>query len=390
MPAWTLRRWIIGIAVAMALCAPIPTFAQTYTWNVTNGSFQNPSNWTPLGGPPGVGFGVTANFQGVNSLSNFLATFDSDWGVFNLQVNQGSTTFGLNGHTMSVTNLFIGTNNSQTTTLNLNNGTFLAVGNDALATGTSAVLTLNLNNATFAANGYIDLAGGTGSTVNLNIRNASTYSPVGNSFIGITGTANVLVDGVGSSFNLGPNSRLGDGSGSSGAVTVQNGAAFNTMGPFTIGAQTGATGTVNVSGPGSTWTHRDSVIALGGGANGTLNINPGGTFNVTGVATAAGVSLNSNSSMNVAGTVNISGVGQSGITLNAGVLSISTGGTLTTDYFTRVTGSSLGLNDGSLIINKQFNWNTAPFNISGIGGGDPVVQLQNGATTSGLAAVTLG
>jgi T5SS/PEP-CTERM-associated repeat protein len=382
-----LWHWVVALAVAKALIGAAPAPAQTFTWNVTNGSFQNPNSWTPLGGPPGAGFGQTANFAGPSNLTNYLATFDSDWAVFNLQLNQGTTTFGLNGHTFGVNNLFFGNNASQTTTLNLTNGTFLAAGAEAFANGTNSTFTLTLDRATFSANNYTDFASGTGSTFNLNVRNGSTYSALGNSFVGITGAANVTVDGASSSLTLGQNSRIGNAG--NGTITVQNGGALHTTGALLMAANSGVTGTVNLTGAGSNWTHTDGFITTGSGAT-NINVNGGSALNIVGTGAAAGININSNGFLNVSGAVNITGVGQSGINLNAGILSLNTNGSITTDYFTRSGTAGIALNDGLLAINKQLSWNSAPFTISGTAGGDPVVQLQNGATTSGLAAVTLG
>jgi T5SS/PEP-CTERM-associated repeat protein len=384
---------LFGLMTAVSLADPAPASAQTFTWNVNNGSFQNPNSWTPLGGPPGVGIGVTAAFAGPSSLTQYLATFDSDWALNSLSMNQGTTTFALNGHTLSVNNLSsLGNVASQTTTWNLSNGTLLTPGSFAYASGTNATLTLNLDHATFSANSYTDMASGTGSTFNLNVRNGSSYSALNNSFIGIVGTASVLVDGVGSSFSLGSSSRIGSGNGSSGAVVVQNGAAFNTVGSLSIGAQTGVTGVVTVQGSGSTWTHTDGTITLGGGSLGAINVNPSGTMNVVGNGVAAGIVINNNSTNTIAGVLTVTGIGQSGITMNGGSLTINTGGSVTTDYFTRPTGAAvLTINDGVMAVNKQFDLGTIPFTLSGnTATANPTLQFQNGATADGITTLTLG
>jgi fibronectin-binding autotransporter adhesin len=383
------------LAIGLLTVAAGPAAAQTFTWNVTNGSFQSASSWTPVGGPPGVGIGVVANFAGPSSLTSYQATFDSDWALNNLTLNQGTTTFALTGHSLTVNAFSFGSNNSQTTTLNLTNGTFLTPGGSAadFATGTSATFNLNLDHVTFSSNSFTDMASGGGSTLNLMIRNGSTYSALNNSFVGIVGTAAVGVDGAGSSFTLGFASRIGSGTGSSGSVSVSNGGAFHTTGGLSIGANTGATGTVTLNNTGSSWTHADGLITVGGGTAGTLNINPGASMTVTGTAAAAGIMLNTGSTMNVAGTVTVGGgIGQNRITLNGGTLNLNAGAALTTDYLTRNTGVNVPtFNDGLLAVNKSFDLGTTAWTLTGnTAAANPTLQVQNGATANGITTLTIG
>ena len=171
-----------------------------------------------------------------------------------LSLTMLTDTVTMNGHTFTSNNVFIGNLAGQSAlSLVLTNGTYLLNNSAGFAGATSAGFGLTLDNATFTSNNFTDMATGSLSNVLVTIRNGSHYSAAGSSgsFIGDTGTAVVGVDGVGSSFSLGINSRLGSSSGSSGTVNVTNGGAFRTMGNFSVATGSGTSGTVNVSNAGS-------------------------------------------------------------------------------------------------------------------------------------------
>lgn len=377
-----MRRTLL--AAVLALSAAGPAVAQT--WNGPTGSFQDPTKWSPATVP---GPGATATFSTPGS--NFLASFDSDWSVNTLAVQQGTVNLALNGHTLTAPTLNFATISGLSfATLTVTDGTLITNGGFGFGNGTNFNLTLDA--ARLSANSFTDMANAASTTVNVTVRNGSTYTAGAQSFIGSSGTATVTVDGPGSSFVVDANARLGSSIGSSGTVNVTDGGAFRSTGSLQIGATTGATGVVNVSGGGSSWTHTDGQIVVGGGTAGTVTVNSGATMTVTGTGAAGLVTLNTGSTMTVAGTVTVTGVGQSGIALNGGTLTLNTGAAVTVDYLSRANGvAAPTFNDGLFAVNKSFDLNFSPWTVSGNSAtANPTFQVQNGATATGITTLIVG
>ncbi|HEY1376826.1 MAG TPA: hypothetical protein VGF55_08525 [Gemmataceae bacterium] len=372
------------LAAAFVLSAATPATAQT--WNGPTGSFQDPTKWSPATVP---GPGSAAVFS--TPASNFLASFDSDWSVSALTVSQGTTSLALNGHTLTAPTLNFATISGLSfATLTVTDGTLITNGGFGFGNGTNFNLTLDA--AKLSANSFTDMANSAGTTVNVTVRNGSIYSAGSQSFIGSSGAATVTVDGPGSSFVLDTNARIGSSSGSSGTVNVTDGGAFRTTGSLSIGANTGATGAVTLSGAGSSWSSTDGQVLVGGGTAGTVTVNTGTTMAITGTGAVANVTLNTGGTMTVAGTVTITGVGQSGITLNGGTLTLNTGAAVTVDYFSRGVGvAGPTLNDGLFAVNKSFDLGVAPLTVSGnSASAGPTLQIQNGATATGITTLLVG
>src|SRR5690606_15937076 len=100
------------------------SYSATFDWNNTgSGTFSNPANWTPVGGPPGPA--DVARFalgSGVNS----NVTFNGHTTVNTYTQNSGNVTLFLNGFSLQATeDNFSGMGSSNSTSsLRIVSGTF--------------------------------------------------------------------------------------------------------------------------------------------------------------------------------------------------------------------------------------------------------------------------
>lgn len=398
----------LGLSALGALAAIIAFTAtargQTFTWNVANGSFQIASSWTPAGGPPGAS--TTAQFI---TAGTFQATFDSDWSVNQLTINNGTVHFNMNGRTLNSNFQSIGNVAGLASTWILIDGTYNSQSLGAsIGTASGSTTTVSLRNgATYQSLAFTDLATFGNAVVNVTVRDGSRWlngDGGGGSFIGsaATATATLNVDGAGSRVRLPGGSRIG--SSGSGTINVTNGGLLQTRANLILGLGASSTGVVNLVGAGSTWSHDDGFMSMGSGTAKTITVNAGTVLDVVGTTAAAGITLESGTmTVNAHGTANVSGVAGSnvnvtggtltvngavnvagagnGVIHTAGAINLNSTGVLTTTSYSRSGAASLNWSGGQLVIDGGTLSNGGPMTALG------TLSFQNGANASGFTSL---
>ena len=208
-----------------------PAQATVYSWRLpTSGSFDDPFNWDPSGGPPGSGDFTLFNLDAAYTVSFpfTMLQFNPPKQYFSdvLQVNQGNVSFvdvvgGQGPPRYTVNSLVIGPLAGINAQLNTSLADFNVTGSVAIGDNGGA--------------GELNLGGGTMSIGGLNV--------------GESGEGTLVIE--------------------------TGGFVSNTDG--VIGGSTGSNGTVTVTGAGSTWTNSGDLLVGSGGHilaenNSSLNI----------------------------------------------------------------------------------------------------------------------
>ena len=153
----------------------------------------------------------------------------------------------------------------------------------------------------------------------------------------------VIVDGPGSTWNVGPSSFAFVGGEGSGTLSITNGGSAS--GPIYIGSGIGSTGVVTVDGAGSTWN--SFSLLVGDAGSGTLCVTNGGSASGPGGTIGNGLGSTGMVRVDGAGSILTSSgllnIGKSG----RGTLSISGGGAVAaTGVSVRNSTSLLGIDVG--------------------------------------------
>lgn len=146
-------------------------------------------------------------------------------------------------------------------------------------------------------NGYVCQIGGAGSGT-LSITDGGTVSSNSGCSIGefLGSQGSVVVDGMGSSWDLG--NALAIGEGGPGSLEIINGGAVSSLSDTWIGYY--SNGTVMVDGQGSTWTH-SGIFVVGNYSTGSLLISNGATVSVSGDFGCVGCGSGSQGTLTVSG-----------------------------------------------------------------------------------------
>ncbi len=159
------------------------------------------------------------------------------------------------------------------------------------ASGSTGAATVSGSGSTWDVHyGSFDIGHGGSGTLLITHGGTVTFGYQGNQCrIGALPGANgaVVVNGVGSQFNVGPSAFAFVGGGGSGTLSIINGGSAS--GPIYIGYDAGSKGVVTVDGPGSNWS--SSSLLVGSQGSGTLSISGGGTVAATGVSVGNSPSL---------------------------------------------------------------------------------------------------
>ncbi|WP_080434935.1 autotransporter outer membrane beta-barrel domain-containing protein [Burkholderia ubonensis] len=162
---------------------------------------------------------------------------------------------------------------------------------------------------------------------------------------------------------------VGNGVGTTGALTIQGGSVLSSSANDTIGFNAGASGVVTVTGAGSTWSSTAGlVVGAGAGATGTLNVANGAAVGIVGNM----------------------GLGQNGSTAT---LNVTSGGKLATGAAVMGNGSST--NAFANISGAGSQWTVGGTLTLGVGGspGNPVnstLNVQNGGTVTVAGDINVG
>lgn len=355
MPGMHLLK--IGILSSALTCAFLtltgPAVAQTPTfWTDGTDDWFKVANWS-AGIPNSNTDGVIDNAGNAQVDGPGAVAFDVDLG-FNRANDSGTVT--VNGSGQLTVRLVLGVGVNGTGTLNITNGGKVSInggfvsadckiGEQASAVGivtvdgTGSTLTignelqvgffgrgtLNITNggtvSTLSAyvadrpgsqgavtvdgagsswnngNGYVCQIGGAGSGT-LSITDGGTASSNSgcsiSEFLGSQGS--VIVDGMGSSWDLG--NALAIGQGGAGSLEIINGGAVSSLSDTWIGYY--SNGTVVVDGQGSTWTY-SGIFVVGNYSTGSLLISNGATVSVSGDFGCVGCGSGSQRTLTVSG-----------------------------------------------------------------------------------------
>jgi T5SS/PEP-CTERM-associated repeat protein len=208
---------------------------------------------------------------------------------------------------------------------------------------------------------------GTGSLTIQNGGRVSGLDLIGNYF----GQGEVLVDGAGSTVTSSDRIIVGDGSGASGTLTIQNAATASDVEGF-IGRLSGSTGTVLVDGAGSTWNNSQGLTIAEFGTGSLTIQNAGAVF--------SGFGTNQ-------GTVVVDGLGSTWSIIDdlivTGALTIRNHGTVTSD------GGGISLDGTVLIDGVGSTWTDDDVLIvGGVGPGN--LTIRNGGRLSSTTFGTIG
>ncbi|SPP62949.1 VPLPA-CTERM sorting domain-containing protein [Nitrospira lenta] len=305
--AFALPAAMVGLVAGLAQAAllttgdvnPVNSANWTNGSTVSIGTTSNGAVVLDSGSTVNLG-SVTANLGNAAGVTGTISVdgAGSAWqgfGASRITAGNGAGGIGVinltNGGLMSGLSLRVGFANNSTGILNISNGGILANG-AALgdAVGSTGIATVDgagsqLNNA---------LAVGDRGTGLLTIKNGASattyYGTVGRYS---TGTGIVVVDGPGSSWNVGTSGlQVGigiDGGGGVGRLTVTNGAVLAVDGSVQdsgLGIFNGSKGTVMVNGASSQWTNLHGVH-VGQSGTGQLSLSDGAAF------TASALTINS-------------------------------------------------------------------------------------------------
>ena len=131
----SLLKTAVACAVAIFI-SPQLAFAQS-TWNVANGAFDNPSNWSP-NGVPGVGDNVVINNGGTSNY-NIAAAYS----IGEMKVDSGEFVFQ-GGDLFADGGINPGTSGSGTGKITVNGGRFTTDGSSIIAGSSgTGILTVN-------------------------------------------------------------------------------------------------------------------------------------------------------------------------------------------------------------------------------------------------------
>ncbi len=327
-----------------------PAQATVYSWRFPNsGSFDDPFNWSPSGGPPG-----SADFTLFDQDATYTVSFPSTDLVFNppqkyfsdvLQVNRGNVSFvdvvgGQGPPRYTVNSLVIAPVSGVNAQLNTSLADFNVTGSVVIGEN-GGFGELNLSGGTLSVSGNITVHnGGNSNGSEMNITGGGILNqPTGSAFIsfGSLGGGMVAVSGAGSAWHTG-NLNVASVAGVSGELLIEQGGTV-TSSSGRISQFTNTRGTVTVDGAGSTWTNA-GLLGIGGfdaTAQGTLNINLGGTVSTDSLAIVAGGTVNLDG-----GALNLNSLtANSGgaIHFNAGTVRFTAGAILDGDVLGAVLGS---------------------------------------------------
>ena len=371
-------------------------------------------------GAAGVRVGNGA--AGTLTISNGGALNMQD-GLLSVGLNAGGNgTLNINGGTVgsaTVNNplaaLRVGYNGA-TGTVNITNGGTLTTTNlqnigqtDTAGAGTA---TVNISGAgstwTIAAgpdaghSGNLVVGNGAGAhgTITISDGGKLSYSSLvnGPALIGHGGTGTVTVTGVGSIFESVKGATVGNAAGSTGTLTVTNGAAATfTTNNLIVGYQ-GGTGTLNISNGGTVTSAISVFVGNTAGSNGTLNINGGGQLNITNGWLEVGAQGNATATIDGQGSqVNANGfvVG----TVQTGTATLSNGAVVNSGTFATIgqaagTGTLNITSGGKLItgsvISVGWDRGNGTLNVTGAGSRIESNKIEMGIDTgSGAATGTI-
>ena len=276
------------LALTIALLAT-QSFAAPLNFDVADGSWFTPGNWTPAG-PPGAGdnarIGTAATLSTALARINTGGTANANNVVLGLDAGTNGTLRINNGSTLNIANSFaVGGSGTGTfdsfdgSTTNVAND--MAIGNQASSTGTVTVH----DNSSINVTG--NLAVGNAGDGTLRILNTSSTPLVqANNIVignqaGSTGLIEVNIPttpGVLSPATLVSNNDTVVGNFGDGTLRIINGAFAVTLGDAVIGRAAGSTGTVVVNGSNvfpSEWDVAGN-LAVGNSGTGELDILNGG------------------------------------------------------------------------------------------------------------------
>ena len=343
----------------------------------------------------GVGSNGTGSLTVRNGGQVTLSSISGGIGVAGGVGSTGDVT--VDGGQISVNgpNAFFGVGGAGTGTLTIINGGTVSVANLGLGTQTTGVGTVTVGNG--SAQSVLTVTNGMGvgnaSTANsqLIVNTAGTVNVTGPNGLAIANSAgsqgSVLVNGG----QLNISSGLGVGNSGIGTLTIQSGGQV-TAADVGLGGTANALGTVTVgNGNGQSVLTVTNSMGVGNSstANSQLTVNSGGTVNVTG-PNGLGIANSAGSQGSVlvdGGQLNVSsgvGVGNAG----TGSLAVINGGTVNVTGANGLGVASLqGSQGGVLVDGGQLNV-TGPNAFLGVGnGGTGSLTVINGGTVS---AVNLG
>lgn len=381
-------RSILVTRIAAAVLACLATsslHALDRTWtNAAGGTFSTNANWDTVA--PGVG--DIANFT-LNT--TYTVTFTAGPTNTDLDVENGTVTFDLNGFTYTLTSASaadIGNVAGQTGRLTITDGT-LAVdtAGDPMTVGAVAGSTGFLTVTTGGRVGNVIIL----PTLTIGSNGAGTLTVNDNGRID-AGIFNVGVSSTGSATISGPNAimtsstaRVGLSPGGNGSLSILNGGTLSSSTSGQLGSSLGSDGAATVSGTGSAWTM--GQLQVGDFGDGTLTISAGGLvsnsstvsigLNATGIGIATVTGTNSRWDIPDLLTVGSSGVG---------TLTISSGGTMTSSAAGGAfVGQSAGSDGRVTVTGSGSRWllNGGAFIVGLSGAGE--VTVSNGGEISGTS-----
>jgi len=279
----SLRAGVVPLLLVASLCFRPAQGQVVYGWLGQDGGFRDPTKWLPNGVPSGADWAsfllaVPSNVSFDANVSNAL-----------LNVGAGDVTFGLAGHTYSLTNsseaypysINVGTMEEWAGGLTLLGGTLNGVNSVVGAIyGSWGLVTVDAG-ATWHNTGHLCVAYGGAGT--LTVQNGGRLDCAGGT-LGLLGgsVAAATVTGTDSTWTTGP---LHVGEWGMAALAVQDGASLQT-GDACLGHSLTGDGAVTVTGAGSTWEAPNLYVggtdAAVAGA-GALTVSSGGAVDVGGM-----------------------------------------------------------------------------------------------------------
>ena len=183
----------------------------------------------------------------------------------------------------------------------------------------------------------------------------------------VGGTAEVLVDGAGSTWTNNGDLRVGFGG--TGTLTVSDGGTLSSAGGFAIiGDASTAVGTMTVTGAGSSWTFSGTNMIVGDDGSGALTVSAGGTVTING-GSFAGTGMTGSGDGTLTVTDALSSLTTNGIFIglnnSAGSVSVLAGATLISETMTvptsRLGYSTIAADGAGLVSGTDSLWSSESF-----------------------------
>ena len=362
-----LRQIALSCLVLAVLFASTCTLSAQVNWiDPGGGTYSTGNNWSTGSAPlPSE----QAHF-GISGVANYTINFSTITSAELAYIKDDDVTFSFNFGSYSLTgdgandSLLIG-DVSSTAVLTIQTGTLsLGPGNDAhigFAAGSTGTLTIGSFGTLGSLGGAPDvhLGGASSSQGTLSILSGGrAYAR--NAYIGdaVGGFGDVSVSGALARWDVTDTIYVGNND--DGDLNISNGGVVASVNAF-LGRFTGAVGTAAVSGAGSRWENTNN-LNVGSGSVGQLVVSNSG-------------------SVVVGGTLQLS---------NLGFFNIESNSTVSVNSFTQY--GQFNFNDGTLTIDGGvFDNGGNDITLEGAGPTDQTTLiLDNGATTTGIGAISVG